>query len=326
MATDPIVPTLDPEGVVLARLARPRTDEPTRLGVLSDIHVSTRDRGTDRLFHRTEARLAAAISRLNDADSDCVVFAGDLTKDGEPWNFERFDALVDALEAPFITTPGNHDVPKSFNDHPPFSLERFYERYMPRGLPAVERVCGVDLLVLDSATIPDGSLFDSHRGAVSSSQREWLASTLSEATSPIVLAHHNVLPLVSEGLANVPPWETYTMHDFSGVADELAEAGASLALSGHHHVPAVIEHGSLTQVIAPATCAYPQAHLLVDIDSSGTTIRMKPHATPDEQREAYEALQTGRFRRTVSGIVADTIEAAPLVDDRARMTRQTPLD
>lgn len=275
------------------------------------------------LHPHARPREGIALARLNDADPDCVVFAGDLTKDGETWNFERFDALLDALEAPFIATPGNHDVPKSFNDHPPFSVTRFHERYTPRGLPTIERVRGVDLLVLDSATAPDGSLFDSHRGAIPPGQREWLDGALSEATAPIVLAHHTVLPLVSGRLADAAPWKTYTMHDSSGVADRLAEASAPLVFSGHHHVPAVIEHGSLTQVIAPATCAYPQAHLLVDIDPSGTTIRMVPHATPDEQREAYDALQTGRFRRTVSGIVADTIEAAPLVDEHIRIT---PLD
>lgn len=310
------VPTLDREGVVLARLAEPRTDEPTRIGVLSDIHVSTQCHGTDRLFHRTEARLASAVARLNDADPDCVVFAGDLTKDGEPWNFERFDALLEALDAPFVATPGNHDVPKSFNDHPPFPLERFCERYTDGGLPAIERVGGVELLVLDSATAPDGSLYGSHRGSVSSAQREWLDGALSRARTPIVVSHHNVLPLVSGRLADAVPWETYTMHDCSGVADRLVGAGASLVLSGHHHVPAVIERGPLTQVVAPAACAYPQAHLVVDVGPSGTTIRMVPHADPDEQREAYDALQTRRFRRTLSGVVADTIEAAPLLDER----------
>ncbi|WP_211237141.1 metallophosphoesterase family protein, partial [Halalkalicoccus jeotgali] len=133
-------PILDPEGIVLARFARPRTDEPTRIGVLSDIHVSTRERGTDRLLHCTERRLETAISRLDNADLDCVVFAGDLTKDGEPWNLERFGEIVSALETPFLATPGNHDVPKSFDDHSSVPVETFYERYTPSGLPAVERV------------------------------------------------------------------------------------------------------------------------------------------------------------------------------------------
>lgn len=318
------VPTLGPEGTVFARLARPRTDEPTRIGVLSDIHVATRERGTDRLFHLTQDHFETALDRFDDADLDCVVFAGDLTKDGEPWNFERVDELLAGFETPFVATPGNHDVPKSFDDHPPVPVERFYERYTPGGLPAVERVGGVELLVVDSTRRPDGSLFDSHRGAIPPAQREWLETELAGATAPIVLGHHNVLPMVRGSLADVPPWRTSTMHGWPAVADGLAAAGASLVISGHHHVPAVIERGPLRQVIAPAACTYPQGHLVIEIDSGGTTVRMVPHADRATQREAYDALQANRFRRTVSGIIADAIEGAPLLDERAR--RPTPLD
>lgn len=166
------VPTLGPEGTVFARLARPRTDEPTRIGVLSNIHVATRERGTDRLFHLTQDHFETALDRFDDADLDCVVFAGDLTNDGEPWDFERVDELLAGFETSFVATPGNQDVPKSFDDHPPVPVERFYERYTPGGLPAVERVGGVELLVVDSTRRPDGSLFDSHRGAIPPAQRE----------------------------------------------------------------------------------------------------------------------------------------------------------
>lgn len=130
--------------------------------------------------------------------------------------------------------------------------------------------------------------------------------------------------MVRGSLADVPPWRTSTMHGWPAVADGLAAAGASLVISGHHHVPAVIERGPLRQVIAPAACTYPQGHLVIEIDSGGTTVRMVPHADRATQREAYDALQANRFRRTVSGIVADAIEGAPLLDERAR--RPTPLD
>lgn len=317
------IPTLDPDGVVLARFARPRIDDSTRIGVLSDIHVATRERGTHRLFHLTQGHFETALDRFEEADLDFVVFAGDLTKDGEPWNFERVDELLEGFGTPFLATPGNHDVPKSFDDHPSVPAERFYERYTPRGLPTVERVGGVELLVIDSATAPDGSLFDSHRGAIPLAQREWLETELADASAPIVVGHHNVLPLVRGPLADAPSWRTSTMHDWPDVADGLAAAGASLVVSGHHHVPAVIERGSLRQVIAPAACAYPQGHLVIEVGPAGTTVRMEPHADPATQRTAYDALQANRFRRTVSGIVADAIEAAPLVDRRAE--RRTPL-
>ncbi len=314
-------PTLDPAGVILARLDAPRTHGAVRLGVLSDVHVATRSTGTDRLFHRTEARLETAVARLNDAEPDLVILNGDLTKDGEPWNYERVVELLADLEAPTVATPGNHDVPKAGDDHVTPDVSAFEETFVPEGLPLVRQVGDLDVLVIDSATLPDGSLADDHRGAVSHAQLEWLEATLQVATNPIVVFHHNLLSILRSDLAGRPPWRTYSVRNGATVLDLLDRHGVPLVLSGHHHVPATVRRGELVQVIGPAACAYPQAHLLVDVDGTGTTVRLVPHADADGQREAYEALLAGpRRQRTFAGLIEHTLDAAPLVDERGRET------
>lgn len=308
-------PTLDPDGLVLARLPAPISSETTRLAVLSDVHIATEAEGTDRLFHRTEDRLATAVDRLNRSDPDLVLFCGDLTKDGEPWNFDRFDELVAALDPPHVGTPGNHDVPKSSDEHRTPTVAAFERRYTPGSLPLVERVGGIDLVVCNSASLPDGSLSDTHEGEVSGEQLEWLEETLPTLSNPVVAMHHNVVPVMGSALADRPPWRTFTLRNREAVSSLLARHDVPLVISGHHHIPSVARRSGVTQLITPAACAYPQAHLLLEIDPSGTTVRMIPHADRDQQLEAYEAMQANELRRVFRSLVGATIETAPVVDE-----------
>jgi len=55
---------------------------------------------------------AAAVTRLAaEARPDAVVVSGDLTQRAKPAQFRAARAWIDALGAPVVFTPGNHDVP-----------------------------------------------------------------------------------------------------------------------------------------------------------------------------------------------------------------------
>jgi 3',5'-cyclic AMP phosphodiesterase CpdA len=313
--------TVETDGVVIARLRRPVSESPTRLAVVSDAHVATRAEGTDKMFHTTEDRLRAAVRRLNSAEPspDLVLFNGDLTKDGEPWNFGRFDAIVDDLEAPFVAAPGNHDVPKEFDDHETPSLSAFEERYAPEPFPFVRRVGGVAVVVLDTATFPDGSLADGHRGALSPTQLGWLDETLGRLEDPVVALHHNVTPVLPRTVGNLALRRAYSLYNRAEVVELLNEHEVPVVLTAHHHIPDVERVGGFTEVTAPPACAYPQAHLLLDVDKSGTTVRLVPHADKDEQREAYDAFSSAsNARRRFAGITAGKLRGAPLLEDPPR--------
>jgi len=310
--------TVGSEGVVLARLRRPVSDRPTRLAVVSDAHVATRAEGTDKMFHTTEDRLRAVVRRLNAAEPapDLVLFNGDLTKDGETWNFERFDGIVADLEAPFVAAPGNHDVPKEFDDHETPPLSAFEDSYAPEPLPFVRRFGGLDLVVLDSATFPDGSLADGHRGALSPSQLGWLEETLGKLDNPVVALHHNVLPVLPKTVGNLAFRRVYSLYNRSEVLGVLEDHGVPLVLTGHHHIPDVERVGGVTEVTAPPACSYPQAHLVVDVNRKGTTVRLVTHADEEEQREAYDALSSAsNVRRRFAGVAAAKLRGAPLLKD-----------
>lgn len=310
--------TVGSDGVLLSRLRRPVSERPTRLAVLSDVHVATRSEGTDKMFHRTEDRLCAAVRRIDAADPDMVLFNGDLTKDGEPWNFERFDEVVADLDAPFVATPGNHDVPKNFDDHQTPSVSAFEGNYA-EPFPFVSQVGGVDLVVLNSATVPDGSLADEHRGALSRPQLRWLDETLGGLENPVVAFHHNVTPALPNSVGDDVFSRAYSLSNRAEVVELLNEHDVPAVLTGHHHIPDVERVGGVTEVTAPPSCSYPQAHILFDVDREGTTVCLVPHANEGEQREAYDALcSSSNPRRRFAGVASAKIRGAPLLEDAPR--------
>lgn len=306
----------DAPGALMARLARPTTAVPTRLAVVSDVHLSVDERGTRKVFHRTEERLRTAIEDVNRRDVDGVLLGGDLTKDGARADFERFDEVLAALDPPSVAIPGNHDVPKTFDDHPVPGLDRFERRYTPGELPFVIRFGGVDLVCLDSETTPDGSLAETWEGRVSADQLDWLDRVLPDVENPVVAVHHNLaaLPEVSgfEGF----PWEWYPLLNADELLDVLAAHDVPLVLSGHHHLPATSLSRGVRELVAPATCSFPQAYLLVDVDTGGTTVWLVPLADPEGIREAYMyARKGGATDQGILAMALTRLERFPLVEE-----------
>lgn len=71
---------------------------PFSFAVLADTHSDYDD-------------LADAVARLNaDTDIDFVIVAGDLTQYGLLREFEWFRDIMNRLEKPYVTVPGNHDA------------------------------------------------------------------------------------------------------------------------------------------------------------------------------------------------------------------------
>jgi Icc protein len=88
-----------------------------------------------------------------------------------------------------------------------------------------------------------------------------------------------------------------------------------LAVTAHHHVPAVARHGPTTELLAPATCSFPQAWLLVAVGHDGTTVRLVPAADGPGQAAAYRHATTGKaLGRGIARMAADRLERLPLAE------------
>ncbi|WP_435364021.1 metallophosphoesterase family protein [Haloarchaeobius sp. DYHT-AS-18] len=300
---------------LLARFTEPSTTEPASIAVVSDVHLSTREVGGWKVFHRTEALLRRAVADLNDHDLDLVVFSGDLTENGALCDFELVSDILAGLDHEFVAVPGNHDVPKTFDEHEVPPLSRFEREYTPGGFPFHVDAGGVSVLGLNTAHAPDGSLDDTHEGTVSPDQREWLADELPRHDAPLVVGHHNLPGLL--GATGGNSWRgSFPMRDPDPFADVLAAGDAPLYLSGHLHVPAVAETAGVRELVAPAICSFPQAYLVLDIGPAGTSVWHVPVATDEDATEALDlAHEYSERSRMVAGIVRRQTGAYPLVDE-----------
>lgn len=194
-------------GRPFARLDRPRLADPVSVAVVADPHLAVRAEGTWKVLHRTEARLRSALAVTTgtapQSDGvDAVVFAGDLTHDGRQPEFERFDELVADLDRPWTAIPGNHDVPKSYDNHPGIGLAAFRRRYLSDGVAhsgtyeyRVDlRVGDLRIVCLNTAAPPRMEYGETWRGAVGPTGRERQREILDDeaAAQTVVIAHHNL--------------------------------------------------------------------------------------------------------------------------------------
>ncbi|PSQ11413.1 metallophosphoesterase [Halobacteriales archaeon QS_5_70_15] len=304
----------------MARLERPRTDVATRLAVVADPHLATRERDTSKLFEHTERHLRAAFEDANRRDVDQVVSVGDITKDGEPWNYARFDELLADLDGPFLSVPGNHDVPKAGDNHETIPVAEYAERYAPAEYPFVHRVGGVDLVCLNSSGTEE-TLYDSHDGLVTEPDVAWLRETLPDLETPVAVTHFN-LPTTSDQLRGhrdaveremaIPP----VLREPEPFVDALATNDVPLMLTGHLHMPTTAVQRGVREVMVPTTCSFPQAYLLVEVGPRGTEIRMVPVADHGGIRYGHAARWADSVTaRGLTSMAAVRCAQFPLVDE-----------
>jgi len=303
-------------GPTLARLRRPTAARPTRLAVVADPHVTPWATGTWTVRHRAEERFARAIADIDRANVDAVVCLGDLTSDGRRVAFDRVDDLLADLDVPVFAVPGDRDVPKTTDGHRTPPVAAFAERYAAGGFPFVNRVGGVDLVGIDTATMPDDSLADAHGGAVSAAQLDWLEAILPGLANPVVVCHHNVSHAATRAVG-LPASHEYRLANADELARVLSAGGVDLVLSGHAHWPATAVVAGLREVIAPATCSLPQAFLQVEIDPAGTTVDLRPLADRAGFEEAYAYARNGDARGQRLADCADGgyLSRLPLVEE-----------
>lgn len=307
-------------GSLMARFDRPRASARTRVAVVADPHLATRADGTSKLFEYTESHFRAAVEDVQGRDVDAVLSPGDLTKDGEPWNYEAVDDALSDLDVPFLAVPGNHDVPKAGDEHDTPALSRFVERYTPGTLPFHASVGDLDVIGVNSAGDAD-RLADTHEGDVPPDQREFLADALAVADAPLVLLHHNLPPTYEQLRSHrdaVDP-EMYvpaTTRNADALVDALSTGTRPLVLTGHLHLPSVTTVNGIHEVMAPTTCSFPQSYLLVDVGPDGTTVRLVPVADETGLENAHHVRSTdSATARGLTAIAAARLARFPLVDE-----------
>lgn len=282
---------------LIARFPRPTSDRPTSLAVIGDPHVSTRGEGGQRLPELSEEHLRRAVADVNERSVDGVVSVGDLSANGGPWDFAAVDDIVGDLNAPFVSIPGNHDVPATSSaDHEVLPQSEFERRYAGGSVPFVRRFGGVVVIGLDSMRLRrslDGDADDDQLG--------WLDETLARTSEAIVMLHHP-LPGIREWLEQyadrIGDVSVPTLWEHPGpLLDVLDRHDAPFVLSGHKHIPGVARTRGIWEIMAPSTCTFPQAYLRVDVGPDGTDVSFVPIVGPERLQEAF-LRRYAAFRKT----------------------------
>lgn len=282
---------MDDAAPILTRFDAPVAEAPTRIAVLSDLHLAVEASGTWRVSHRTADRLESAVTSLNERDDlDGVVFAGDLVQRGTKRQYERFDAAIERLDHPFFAIPGNHDlITGGAGD--PLTLGAFERRYTPGELPYHERLGGVDLLALNSNRSTRDDVADAYEGRLEAETLAWLEGKLAAVDHPLVVVHH-ALPgtrsTLMETMDRLPvDGGSPAFENGDELVDVLVDGGAPLVLTGHLHFPAVATTGGLHEFTLPSLGPYPNAYTVLEIDERGTTATMHPVADFDGRVESF---------------------------------------
>ena len=162
---------------------------------------------------------------------DLVVMSGDVTQRAHRSQFRQARAFVDALQAPTIAMPGNHDIPL-FNlwarlRHP---YRNYLEQFGPDRETSFERS---DLMLLTVDTTRPGR----HKhGEVSPQQIDRIADRLRGADAGqlrLVVTHQPVcVPRRSEAHNLV--------RGHAQALEAWTRAGVDIVLGGHIHLPALM--------------------------------------------------------------------------------------
>lgn len=317
---------MDEVAPVLARFAAPVADVPTRLAVLSDLHLAIDDSGTWRVSHRTVERLEAAVTSLNQQnDLAGVLFIGDLVNQGTRPQYDRFEQVIERLDHPLFAIPGNHDL-ISWGAENPFTLREFEHRYTPGELPYHVQLGGVDLLALNSNQSTRENVADSYEGKVSSETLTWLEKKLATLDNPLVAVHH-ALPgtrsLLMDSMEQLPvSGGSPIFLNGDELTTVLVDGGAPLVLTGHLHFPAIATTQGLHEFTLPSLGPYPSAYTVLEIDANGTTATMHSVADYDAR---IESLVHGLDHTRVQ-LAAAQLAGLPLLDEMAERQDATRPD
>lgn len=183
------------------------------------VHVSDLHFGRDR--PELLAPLAAAIGA---ARPDLVVVSGDLTQRARAGQFAAARRFLDGLGAPWLSVPGNHDVPLG---NLAGRLLRPYAGYRRRIARDLEPLWSDGAVAVAGLNTTDPLAWQRGRARPAALARVCRRLTETGAALRVVVAHHPFVQLPAEPKA--------PMAGAAAGIEALAGCGVGLVLSGHLH-------------------------------------------------------------------------------------------
>jgi 3',5'-cyclic AMP phosphodiesterase CpdA len=257
-----------------------------KFAVISDPHISMPADGVKDDFkmglHSVEF-LENTIKDVNNIeDLDFVLFLGDLTKDGEPWNLDKFLEIMSDLNVPSYAILGNHDqsvITQTGKEClPGVSKETMVWALQGHGFKgpslwwSADPVPGLHIIGLDT-NIPG-----TWSGTISDAQLKWLEGDLSSNRDifTIVLGHHSIVPFSKEE-EQTEQWKSFYMDKGEKLLEVFEKyKNISFYLSGHRHVSTrAVEHNGIYHIVHPSTSTYPMRYTIYELTEEYLTYEVK---------------------------------------------------
>jgi 3',5'-cyclic AMP phosphodiesterase CpdA len=250
----------------------------TRIAHLTDVHFGADDPVVVR----------GLIETLNADPPDLVAISGDLTQGARHIEFRAARAFIDALRAPCLVVPGNHDItPYKLAERFLAPYRRWHQEIGPETEPAWQDST-VAVLGLNTARRA-GLHPDWSRGRVTAPRLERLLARLDALPANlvrVVVAHHPLLPPENLPLTTVVGGAARALEAF-------AAHGVRLVLAGHLHrsysrmAPDLGAGG-----VRPATASQPM--ILQGGSATSTRLRGEPNAFGRVTIDAAGTIQVQR--------------------------------
>ncbi len=278
-------------------------DAKVKFAVISDPHISMpADSVTDDFkmgIHSVEF-LQNTIKDVNKIeDLNFVLFMGDLTKDGEPWNVDKFVEIISDLNVPSYAILGNHDQSVITQTGkavlPGVSKETMVWALQGHGFNgpslwwSADPVPGLHIAALDTNIIGTWS------GRVSDTQLKWLERDLSSHKDKftIVIGHHSIVPFCKEE-KETEQWGSFYMENGDKLLDVFdTYKNVSFYLSGHRHVSTRgVEHNGVYHIVHPSVSTYPMRYTVYEVTDTHLTYEVK---NVPMDKEAWELAKKNFF-------------------------------
>lgn len=259
----------------------------TRIAQVSDVHFGSEDPAT----------VQSLIDELNAAALDLVILSGDLTLAARNDEFRRARAFIDALDAPTLSVPGNHDIT-------PWNVpERMllpYRRWRRHVGPALEPTWSNDDVAVVGLNTARRMRFklDWSLGSLSRAQIGSLGRRFG-ATGPtafrIIVAHHPFLP--EEGV-NLDDRPHAIVHRAQRALAAFVDQRVDIVLAGHLHRTYAAHFKKPEDVATTVTEAGEPAHR-VTVIQAGTALSSRTR----NEANAYNLIQISDHRLAVHAVV-----------------------
>ena len=250
-----------------------------KFAIISDPHMSVAGPNSPgnstKMFKNSVELLQSAISEINKAgDIDFVVALGDLTKDSEPWNVDRFKEIMDELNMPYYVVLGNHDVSpvdviKAKMD-PGVTRSTMIWTFQGHGYNgpgthwSTDPVPGVHLVGLDTSMTGDWG------GNLTREGLRFLDKDLyaNPDKLTIVILHHQLQAYTEAevtGDNDFNKFVTYNADEIKNVLKKYPQV--AMTLSGHRHLSTRYKmEDNIAYFTCPSTMTWPMRYVVFEVD------------------------------------------------------------